>query len=100
MKYSELQTLEENITIYTKDKVSNREEVLEGINVNSLTNEQLQDPFVVKQLRKQIQSAKKWQTVLGIITKLNVLLSGGMMVGGVKYADYTLNDPKNLELRA
>lgn len=100
MKYSELQTLEENITIYTKDKVSNREEVLEGINVNSLTNEQLQDPFVVKQLRKQIQSAKKWQTVLGIITKLNVLLSGGMMVGGVKYADYTLNDPKNLEMRA
>lgn len=69
--------------------------VLEGIKVNSLTSEQLQDPLVVKQLKKQIKSAKKWQTVLGVITKLNILLSGGMMVGGVKAAGTILTDPNN-----
>lgn len=100
MKYSELVLLQGDITIYTKDKSSNRENVLEAINVATLNAEQLQDPFVVKQLRKQIQSAKKWQIVLSVITKLNILLSGGMMYGGVKYADNTLNDPKNLEMRA
>ena len=68
---------------------------LEGINVATLTPDQMKDPFVVKQLKKQIQSAKKWQTVLGVITKLNVLLSGGMMVGGAVYAKNTLSDPNN-----
>lgn len=65
---------------------------LEGVSMNSITSDQLQDPLVIKQLKKQIKSAKKWQTVLGIITKLNVLLSSVTVVGGAVTASSIINN--------
>lgn len=49
---------------------------------SSLNEQNLKDPAVVSKLKKQLQSAKRWDKVLKVLQKLNAILAGGVLVGG------------------
>lgn len=59
-----------------------------GINIsvdniaNNLDPANLKDPLVVSKLKREIQSAKKWDKLLKVIQKLNAIVAGGVFVGG------------------
>ena len=88
MKYSELKILQEDVSIYLACSCSNVSDVDDvlmesGLNTSiNLNNDNLKDPLVVSKLKKDIQSAKKWDKVLKVIQRLNMLIAGGVLVGG------------------
>lgn len=59
-------------------------EITTSPNLASTVNEKnLKDPAVVAQIKRQLRSAKRWDKVLKVIQKLNSILAGGTLVGGV-----------------
>lgn len=99
MKYSDLSILHEDVSIYlacssntdilstcessSDEQFPELDSVVEGITNGQLNSESLNDPMVVRKLKNEMKRCKRYDKLLKILQKLNVILAGLTVGGGV-----------------
>lgn len=99
MKHSELMILHEDVSSYLAcvDDTPATDIVTEKLSIFNISKQSVEDPDfndpgAIHKMKKELQSCKRWDKVLKILPKLNAILAGGVLIGGVATAAVNKHD--------